>query len=264
MDTIKYLYHYTSIEALALILKHKTMRLSSLDIVDDLEEAKTTDYGELGRFCFVSCWTDNSEESIPLWKMYTPNMCGVRIKLPIYPFKEYIINKGEYHFTESVESYINLVKIYDNNGFVINPPFKDFLIEVKYTNDKDLLFPEVYSEHKQANTVNKKLKLDALGTYKNEVWRFQREWRYKIFICPWTLNELKTSSVESHSKMFERLKSEQLPFTAFDLELDEWKLEDMEIMIGPKSNEAESVIVNSLVNTYNPKARITKSSLSIR
>lgn len=52
------IYHYTSIETLALILKYKTIRFNRLDQVDDYEEAC---YGSgdlnlhLGQYCFVSC-----------------------------------------------------------------------------------------------------------------------------------------------------------------------------------------------------------------
>lgn len=38
MDDIEYLYHYTSIETLALILKNHTIRFNSLDKMDDLQQ----------------------------------------------------------------------------------------------------------------------------------------------------------------------------------------------------------------------------------
>ena len=37
----EYLYHYTSVDSLALILKNKTIRLNPLDKMDDLQEKKT-------------------------------------------------------------------------------------------------------------------------------------------------------------------------------------------------------------------------------
>lgn len=40
MSEIEYLYRYTSIESLALMLKSKTMRLNPLDKMDDLQEQK--------------------------------------------------------------------------------------------------------------------------------------------------------------------------------------------------------------------------------
>ncbi len=88
----RFLYHYTSIESLGLILHNATLRFSSLQNVDDLDEVECDDIQKFGRFCYVSCWSDDEEESIPLWKMYTPDMKGVRIKLPAFPFVKYSIN----------------------------------------------------------------------------------------------------------------------------------------------------------------------------
>lgn len=70
------LYHYTSLETLALILKNKTLCFNNLRNVDDMEEAQSEDMGEFGKFVYISCWTADSEESIPLWNLYTPDMHG--------------------------------------------------------------------------------------------------------------------------------------------------------------------------------------------
>lgn len=82
---MKKLYHYCSIDTLECILKYKTIRFSSLVAVDDTEEAMTEDFDELGRICFVSCWT-NKEEDVTMWRTYTEdgngNKSGVRIALP--------------------------------------------------------------------------------------------------------------------------------------------------------------------------------------
>ncbi|MCH5426006.1 hypothetical protein EFK22_13140 [Lactococcus lactis subsp. lactis] len=77
-----YLYHYTTVDTLKLILENKTFRFKSLENMDDSEEAETEDYGNLGRFCYVSCWTENSNESIPMWKEYTEPEKGVRLRFP--------------------------------------------------------------------------------------------------------------------------------------------------------------------------------------
>ena len=75
-ESIEFLYHYTSLENLALILKNKTIKFNNLLYVDDMEEAETEDMGLFGRFVYVSCWTMDSEESIPMWNLYTPNKIG--------------------------------------------------------------------------------------------------------------------------------------------------------------------------------------------
>ena len=88
-DLPQYLYHYTNVDSLALILKNKTIRLNSLDKMDDLQEQMTLDKQNFGKFVFVSSWTDDETEQIPMWRMYTPKQHGVRIKLPVNPFLEY-------------------------------------------------------------------------------------------------------------------------------------------------------------------------------
>ena len=81
MENIEYLYHYTSIETLALILKNRTIRFNSLDKMDDLQEQKTADLQNIGQFCYISSWTDDDTESIPMWNMYASLNLGVRIKI---------------------------------------------------------------------------------------------------------------------------------------------------------------------------------------
>lgn len=64
---MEYLYHYTSLSSLALILKSKKLRFNSLINMDDAEEVKTKNSEYLGKYCFISSWTDLEEENIPFW-----------------------------------------------------------------------------------------------------------------------------------------------------------------------------------------------------
>ena len=90
------LYHYTSISTLAHILESKKIRFNRLDRVDDIEEGKAIDVNNISSFIYVSCWTNKKYESIPLWNMYTPNMKGVRIELPSFPFVFYRKDENNY------------------------------------------------------------------------------------------------------------------------------------------------------------------------
>ena len=80
------IYHYTSIESLALILKTRKLRFTRLDGVDDVREAQAHAGIDFGKFFFVSCWTQEIKESIPQWSMYSREMQGVRLELPEFPF----------------------------------------------------------------------------------------------------------------------------------------------------------------------------------
>ena len=46
------IYHYTSIETLALILQNKTLRFNNAKFVDDPTEAITKDYGSMQDYVF--------------------------------------------------------------------------------------------------------------------------------------------------------------------------------------------------------------------
>lgn len=264
MGEQKYLYHYTSIETLALILKNKTIRFSSLATVDDMRESATEDFGQVGRFCFVSCWTDMTEESIPLWKMYTPDMTGVRIKLPIRPFKKYKINKGNHHAEDEFYSYINQDKHYSDvgNGYIPAPILEDeFIFKVGYTKDKSLIFPKVY----ECINGSESIKIRNIGMYKDDVWKFQEEWRYKLFFWPITMRDLESiKSVVDQKNLFSKVKEDELSFKYYYLEIDDEKFKDMEILIGPKASESQKIIVDSLIAKYNSGAKIKYSGLSIR
>lgn len=85
-EVSEYLYHYTNLETLKLILQNKTFRLSSLSRMDDLEEGDTTDFSKLGRFVYISSWTSNPNESLLLWN-YSRDNEGVRLRMKPNIFK---------------------------------------------------------------------------------------------------------------------------------------------------------------------------------
>lgn len=263
-----YLYHYTSIETLLLILKNKTLALNSLLNVDDLEEKETEDIKNFGRFYYVSCWTDEADESIPMWSMYSKNMTGVRIKMKKYPFKIFKYKCGEYGFKEDAQGYINLEKLYeDNKGMVVINGLK--LFQVAYTDNRKLLYPkiETISDNSRNYGVNK------LGRCKNTSWSFQKEWRYGIFISPWGIEELKdTLNIQKYTfeelcikqqLLVNRLKDEKVlpPYNRYYMELSDEALENMEILLSPKMTEAQEEIIKMIVDKYNPRAKIVKSKL---
>ena len=152
MEHTEFLYHYTSIHNLALILKNKTFRFCNLLNVDDPDEAYTSDLGSAGKYALVSCWTATNEDVLPMWSMYTTNMSGVRIKMKKNPFKVYQYEPGELHFKEKVESNINY---YDENicKYAIAPSCPK-LIKVEYTNDESLLYPKICIENGDNVTIS--------------------------------------------------------------------------------------------------------------
>lgn len=88
--TMEYLYHYTSVDVLELILKNRTIRLNPLHKMDDWQEQFSAHGCAHGSHVFISSWTSESEEIPKMWRDYCKPLPenGVRIKLPINPFSE--------------------------------------------------------------------------------------------------------------------------------------------------------------------------------
>lgn len=278
MEEKKYLYHYTSIETLLLILKNKTICFNSLVNVDDLEECETGDIKKLGRFCYASCWTDSDEELISLWNMYTPNMQGVRIRLEQFPFVKYVYQKGEHYFKEDATSFIDYKKLTEDDKASIVPNCP-ILTRVIYTDDESLLFPMSKNIEKKTTNADGKIvstesisyKIDKIGKYKRKNWNFQNEIRYLISMAPWSLRELELCSrqkdfVKAQYELIARLEDENIkaPYDKFFLKLEENKLSEIEILLGPKVTEAQKEIVNLIVKEYCPTATVYQSILKIR
>ena len=259
-----YLYHYTSIESLALILKNRTIRFTALNRVDDETEGLTEDAQHIGQWVLVSCWTDNAQENIPLWHMYSKNMNGVRIKLKRFPFDDEL-------FADNIDyQVINPPILYDTGkqaGFYGIYP-KNKLYKIEYVN-KAKSIKLVNQEH----IVQQKpmfLNYDDIGKFKLRYWSFQEEWRYKIGILPHK-NDF-NNIVMDHNTQIDELtekilnlfnRTKGLP-KYIDMPLNELAINDMEIMLGPMCNEAEQTIVQTLLEANKVNANVTHSEIKIR
>lgn len=258
-----YLYHYTSVETLVKILENKTFRFSSLLTVDDMEESVTKDFGNYGRFCYVSCWTSKKEETSSLWSEYT-NKKGVRIKLPTNIFP--VVNEKPEIFAknpniiveEKVKSNMGLIDIESTNKITFMPRVAE-LFPVTYTEDDLLINLNVIS----GNSINQSL----LGRFKRKsTWEHQSEWRYKLFCLPFSLEEFYQifSSNQLEEKILELSTHDNLPCEYFDLPVDQEKFKDMEIVLSSLLTDDEKAKVIKSVNKYNPSAKIKESSVLLR
>lgn len=82
-----------------------------------------------------------------MWKMYTPDMQGVRIKMNEFPFKKHIIHPGQFSNKEQIETYINATER-DEKGlpYILNTYPQ--MLEVDYTEREELLYPKIKTENK--------------------------------------------------------------------------------------------------------------------
>lgn len=271
------LYHYTSIDSLALILKNKTIRYTRLDLLDDLEENIKSSGVNIGNYAFASCWTDDGEESIPLWKMYTENGLGVRISLDSDMFRDYINPETLTVSGISISTKGNALAI-------TKTPLEDFI------NPNIMVLPITPTEinthlFKQVEYVDNVLELTSecvriergnnnysrfyiyhpmIGKYKNKRWAFQKEVRFVILIFPGkTFTNNESFLKDSEQWLFE-VWSKNIPntITHYDMYLKDDIFDTMQITLSPSMPVSKQIIVEALVKEYAPYASISQSALN--
>lgn len=255
-DIPEFLYHYTNLEALALILKNKTMRFSPLSKLDDLDEAKFKSCDIFAEYTYISSWTLDEQESIPFWSMYTRNMSGVRIKLRINPFNKYPVEGYARYLidgNEKVDFCIPSSEIIQEKYVILPMCFSD---EVKYTKKEDNLYPDIAKIQDNILDIN----LPLIGAFKKKEWHFQKEWRYRLFCIP-----IKKEDITKIGELAKVVAERRKPSINYiDVGISETYLKKIEIMMGPKMSEGEKEILQLLVDKYCPSAKIVESQLKIR
>lgn len=271
MRDIEYLYRYTSLDSLALILKSRQIRLNPLDKMDDLQEQKTADVENLGKFVFISSWTEDSSESIPMWRMYTDPRAGVRIKMRKNPFVWHgtkgtdIIQKTDFCITDektlstTLPSFLDISELMANGYYSAQAFGGDILKPVTYTDEIEKLEPVI--SHIADGKLT--LELSKLGRYKNTYWSFQKEWRYIMIFIPFDFK----SGVETMESNFNLTANRLLrgietpPFRFYSLDIAPEAFEEMEITCSPQMSAGNRVLLDALVEKYNPSATVRESSL---
>lgn len=263
----EYLYHYTNIESLALILKNQTIRFNSLDRMDDLQEKESADIKNIGQFCFITSWTSESLESIPMWNMYASLTQGVRIKLRKDPFKIYDNDISELAMSSnvqigngsstSIKSIMPIKDLFEKGFFSVQALNLDSLLcEVQYTTDNEKLYPHLLQDNGEQFSIA----LQKLGRYKNVHWEFQKEWRYILNFIPLDLKKISLVQFTQIANDI-RIGQAKQPFSYYDMVIDDGAFSDMEITLSPRISAGSRAIVETLVQRFNPAAKMTDSTL---
>ena len=280
MKKPEYLYHYTSIEGLAHILSSRQIRFSRLDLLDDTTEGQSQDPVDWRKYFFVSCWTADEDESIPLWYIYTREMIGVRLKLPTDMFKKYYLDTSKVPSflqladTSSappgvkivIESYMPYEKLHGEDYIVLPPCFRQDIwpFPVEYTDDDSVLKQNMIDYDRENNSTT--LKSFEIAKYKRKVWAFQNEWRFRIYChnaAPRSMKD-KMSNDDYYNLMLKELTSlgKGVSQEYFFMELSDAAFNNIEVVLGPKVDSAHETIVDSLLKTYCPNATFKKSTLT--
>lgn len=251
------LFHYTSLESLALILRNKTIRLNPLHKMDDMQEAMTKDASGLVRYVFASCWTDDATESIPMWNMYAGLESGVRIEMKIDPFRRYTYSMEQISAIVGIpvenmhietEGGLNTFLPLEDMQNLMSPAFltgKGILKKVEYVSDPCLLEPEIVSSEGNQS----RIEIGELGRYKNKYWEFQREWRYVLNFCPFDIfADVNTAAVRLEKAIVGMIDCSTRPvLNHYDLHLEEAAMKEMKIMLSPKMSEGNKLLARALL-----------------
>lgn len=236
----KSLYHYTSIQNLALILESRSIRFSRADEVNDSDEVKISDAPEIKKAVFLSCWTASENESIPLWALYASHTKGVRIKLSSNMFKS---------IGEPYES--------KYGGFLItNLGFLKNVVQRK-TDSRwiSCLFGPSKVDYTPENSTTvlrgKEIDVSKVGTIKSEHWKFEEEHRFIIFPNALWHFEMEIFQYIRDDAIKNPIKAEHVC-----IPLDPCILDKIEVTMGPDTKDAEYCIVKELLEKYARNGKI--------
>lgn len=252
------IYHYTSIETLALILKNKTLRFNNAKFVDDPNEAITKDYGSMQDYVFISCWSNESIESIPLWKIYGNNCHGVRLESDT----QYIHFEGEetplngiYKVVENVKKEVE--SDYFINVWQLDKPSINHYFETNYRDEERIFMKDTSTATQQSW----EYQIDAAFNTKATCWAFEKEIRFILLGC-----SLEPSKAKNNWQLvFNNITEKKHIDSSFvDLLLFDDFFNNLTITTGPLQSEAEKIIVQSLVQKYNSNINVLESNLQLR
>lgn len=259
------IYHYTTIEALALILHNKTIRFNRLDNgLNDLEESELSILDcELQDKIFISCWTKNRVESIPLWRMYSHDGIGVSIGFDNNLFGD-PTDSGENYTTylctniltpsNKVIIPISLTHL-DQNSQPKDTIGNIFMSEVSYSVNRKKKLNESVCEITINNEKHKQIDLGKIGSIKNPIWRFEKETRFKIFAGN-SQDRSKEHVKYRYLKDLRPLTNNNEDVTSLFVPIMDYAFKNFEVILSPKCTMAHRLIVDSLLNTYLPSLHI--------
>lgn len=265
------IHHYTSLETLAMILSTGKLKFNRLDCVDDLEESSIQSDGiRLGQYVFVSCWIENSEESIPLWKMYAGGSDGVRISIDSDMFQDYLIT--DLNLPNGLKSQGSLLSKIPKEEFVrpdyfLFPIFNQggemFYRKIEYVDDvigatNNIVQRTMTDDtHAQVN-----ISFAKVGKYKHKRWAFQEETRFAITILPSNPLIMANPDDAGTAVINCLYNHQQLSFTSYFMSLKQSALNSMTITLNPSATKAQYILAEALCAKYASGATVRESVLA--
>lgn len=246
------LFHYTTIDSLAHILKSRSIKFNRLDQLDDLSESE--EFGSFNplKYTFSSSFTWDYRENIALWKMYANMERGVRLEfdsssmfnpkltdLPPHSIKGNMIPKSIITSLKSTDIVNHDFLLIHWGSADTNNLGKGICLKKVEYNDN---IKDVYKSLIKINSSDGSLACNVweFGFYKTKYWEFQKEVRLLIYTMP-----------NCHSEDdFHRLVSNNriLKTTSIFVPLSDFALDHLQIVLSPKATDASRIIVESLTS----------------
>lgn len=250
------IYHYTSIQTLALILKNKTLRLNCAKNVNDSDECITKDFGSLQKYCFVSCWTKNEDESIPFWKIYADGGRGVRLESDT----DFIHFRGEKPNGNPIRLIVDNVNKQKKDSWFIN------LCQNKTSMNH--YFVTKYSDEKRRFQIDCSTKTTQQWIYdiesafntKKTCWSFEEEVRFILLGC-----RMENQKPYAWETVFNGITTgKHINDSWVDLILEQDFFDNLKITTGPLASEADKIIVKSLISYFGKNIKVSESIIKMR
>jgi hypothetical protein len=266
------IFHYTSIESLAMILSTGRLRFARLDTVDDVTEAQTFAGISFGKYFFVSCWTQEQEDNIAQWKMYGGDMEGIRIEFPTYPFKDARLQThGEFKANGEMYGPIPTSE-WVGRDYMITLPMAgnpNFGGHAQYVDN----VPEHYAAAIKRSIDpggRVELKIDRmydLGRLKSKTWKFQSEYRFVLYVLPvdppFPQGVPISPTIDQIANCGQAfLNGADTGARFIDISYDPAVLDQMVIRLGPLCTAGGRVCVEALRDRFAPNAKIEASPLT--
>lgn len=270
------IYHYTTIDSLAMIMNSRSIKFNRLDKVDDMEERTEPKNVQLWQYMFVSCWTENAEESIPLWRMYSGNAHGVRIGLDADMFEDNVVGGSNVPSNIPHEGFlvgkIPAQDLFRNDYFVLpiserkNKDGGDtlFYCHVEYVDDVDEKTKDAFQLTMTDTThASSCIAFGEIGKYKNKRWTFQEESRFRLVIFPFNPILCNPDDVSTIAVNTIR-NGVPVPISEYFMKIKQEALNNIEITLHPNATVSDRVIVEALCAKYAQGAKIKPSELTDR
>ncbi|KZL11348.1 hypothetical protein [Pseudovibrio sp. Ad26] len=256
-----FIYHYTSVQSLACILKYQTLRFSRLDCLNDPEEGATVTFDNAAKQVYCSSWTSLSDDTIPMWRMYS-GFDGVRLGLPAQMFKvngDIVVTSQEPDYPVKSSKLDTGITVTAQNSVTGEQAdvYLDQMLgpdEIRYKLDGSRALAVVhansYGEERDFHNYKK------IGLFKAHHWKFENEVRFRLVqklntVLPPDLARQVRDDISYEEK-------------AVHIPLKDNILDHAQILLGPNCKDSpNAIIVEALVEKYAPLAEVQKSQIRV-